>query len=1174
MASGSAGAANTTKAWRAGCGTVNPSFTGAPTVGYFEGDLDEVAVYTSALPASAITNRMASVPSRRPYQDTQQLAFPWASWRMGEGTSATMADAGPNAATGTTSSAGLTALVDGAVAGTAATRFDGTAGCMVTGTAQANPTNFTLEAWFRSTSTSGGPIIGLANNASADLTGSAQRDRHVYLDGSGTVSFGVLASGVREVVSSPTGGYNDGAWHHVAATLGPTGQALYLDGVAVALGATTVAQVFTGYWHVGCQNVSTSWANFPNSFYFDGSIDEVSVFTRALDGATVLAHFRAGAAAPGYDAAVTASAPWAWWRLGDTSRHELTDVSGNHQRGWTSDGGITRGVPGVMGGDSAMHFDGSTGCAVSVGTQANPTTFSIETWMRTTTTAGGWILGFSAISSPSNVGSGTHDRNVYLRNDGTLTFGTWTGSASTVTTSAAFNDGQWHHVVASVGTGGTKLYVDGSLRASSATTVAENVTGYWHLGCGPIGGAWPGTPSSEYFAGDLDEAAIYSTELSATSIASHYRAGLGMLSMPAARSHSAPWAVCGLNEASGTAIADESGSAHGATATGTGLTFGVAGVLPDDTAVRFDGSTGCATVGTSMSDPEVFSLDAWFRTTTTTGGSIVGFNPVSGPGFPGSPYDRGMFMTDSGQIAFMVYPGSFSTVTSPAPYNDGTWHHAVATLGPKGQRLYVDGALAASTANTTAYNYGGYWRVGCNNMSTWPSHPTSSYFAGVIDEVAVFATELDPATIAYRDALVVRPAEATADSYLAVTPTFFWPFDESSGNPTDASGNGRSGTATGVTRSALPAVGAGSAWMFNGSSGCAVTVNSFVNPTNYTESLWVKTTTTSGGGLIGFTDNSAATPGGGSSDRMIYMTDSGVIHLGSTASAYVASPSAYNDGAWHHVVGSVGTRGSRLYVDGALVASSASSVVVSFTGYWHVGCTRLSSWPSAPTSSYLAGTLDEVAVHPVELSDAAVHAMYLAGNGTHPVAITGASTITTVAGTGTASSTGDGGAATSATVNGPMAVEADAAGFDLHRRQLRVPRPEGHLERGDLDGHGDRYLHVHGRRRRGDVGDGQPRRRPGAGPGRWLLPERQLGLPGPQGVHRRHDHHLRRDRHGRHHGRRRGRHLGADQLHSGSRRRSGRHPLCPPAGPVSAPKGDRRGHHLDGRRHRDLRHER
>lgn len=1031
VGSGAAGAANSTNAWRAGCGTVNPSFTGAPTAGYLAADLDEIAVYTTALTASAVADRMTAAPSRRPYAETVKNAAPWAYWRLGEGNSATMTDASPNADNGTTSSSGLISLQSGAVAGSTATTFDGTAGCAVATAAVANPNTFTLEAWFNTTSSVGGPIIGFMDNSTANTTGSTKWDRHVYLNSTGTVSFGVFSSGVRQVVSSGVGGFNDGAWHHVVATLGATGQILYLDGVAVALGATTTAQNFTGYWHVGCQSVSSSWSNFPGSSYFDGSIDEVAVYTRALDAPIVQQHFRSGAAPPDYPTVVSASAPWAWWRLGELSRHELVDSSGNNDRGWTSDGGITRGLPGVLGADAAMNFDGATGCAVSAAAVSNPTTFSLETWFRTTTTTGGWLVGFGDKSTPTANGV-SHDRNIYLRDNGMLTFGTWIGSVSSVTTTKSYNDGGWHQVVATLSSAGTRLYVDGALQGSSGTTTAENVTGYWHVGCDMIGSGWPGVPSSYFFAGDLDEVAIYTTALSATAVASHFRAGLGMLSMPAARTQSAPWAVWRMNEPAGTTLADDTANSHTATTTATGLTYSSPGVLPDDTAITYDGTNGCTVATTSWNDPELFSLVIWFKTTTSTGGNLIGFNPVGTTALPGSPYDRGLFMSDSGQVSFMVYPGSFVTVTSPASYNDGTWHEATATLGSHGQKLYVDGSLVASNANTAAYNYGGYWRTGCNNMSTWPSKPTSSYFSGTLDEAVVYATELDASTIAYRYSLVTRPAKGAPDTTLAVTPTLYWALDDASGNPTDSSGSSHPGTASGsgITRSFAPAIGTGSAWDFDGASGCVVSNASFVNPTTFTLSAWVRTTTASGGGIIGFTNGSGANTTATSWDRQIYLRNDGLVNFGVWPTAYfvVTSTSAINDGRWHQITATLGVAGQRLYVDGNLEGSAANTGAENSTGYWHAGCTKLTGWANAPTSMFLDGTLDEVIVDPVQLSDAAVRSLYLAGNGTHPALITGSSTISTLAGTGTASTSGDGGAATSATINTPHTVEVDAVG--------------------------------------------------------------------------------------------------------------------------------------------------
>lgn len=568
--------------------------------------------------------------------------------------------------------------------------------------------------------------------------------------------------------------------------------------------------------------------------------------------------------------------------------------------------------------------------------------------------------------------------------------------------------------------------------ASSATTGSENRSGWWKVGCGLIGSAWPSVPASFFLDGAIDEAAVYTTALDAATVAAHYRAGTASLAPLAEKQGSTPWASWRMGEASGTTLADSSGSGHPATVSATGTTAGVPGVFADDAARSFSsGGAGCAVSTSSMTNPTTFSLELWFKG-SGAGGGLIGFTDGSAADAT-APYtwDRSVWVDDAGRLNFGVYTGSTAVVTSTATFLDGEWHQVVATFGASGgQRLYVDGVLEGSLPVSTIQWYIGYWHIGCTKLVGWPNQPASSYFTGTLDEVAVHTVELDPATIAYRYALVGRPGSSYAGAVTTRTPTLRWTFDQTSGNATDASGNGVTGTASGsgITRRQLPAIGTGSAWSFDGSAGCVVSASSFANPTNYSEELWFRTTTTTGGGLIGFTDSSAASASGGSWDRMIYLTDAGNLVLGATASNVVTSPATYNDGRWHHVVGSVGTRGMRLYVDGALVASSAYTTVVNYTGWWHVGCTKLTGWPSAPTSSFLNGDLDEVTVHPVQLADDTVRARYLAGAASRPQVLTGASTMATVFGTGTASDSGDGAAATLATAQQTYEVAVDPSG--------------------------------------------------------------------------------------------------------------------------------------------------
>jgi PKD repeat protein len=217
-----------------------------------------------------------------------------------------------------------------------------------------------------------------------------------------------------------------------------------------------------------------------------------------------------------------------------------------------------------------------------------------------------------------------------------------------------------------------------------------------------------------------------------------------------------------LSESSGTTVADWAGGQH-ATA-GSGVTRGAAGALVGDanSASTFSGSaTGLASTvtdtGVPVVAPDDFAVEAWFRTTTATGGKIVGFGNRS-PGVStgvSTQFDRHIYMANDGRLLFGVRGTAASTITSTARYNDGAWHHVVGTLGDDGMRLFVDGAQigAGNAAVTAGQAYPGEWRIGGDNLDGWNLRPTSRYFAGQIDEVAVYGAPLTPAQVARHHAL-------------------------------------------------------------------------------------------------------------------------------------------------------------------------------------------------------------------------------------------------------------------------------------------------------------------------------------------------------------------------------------------------------------------------------------
>ncbi len=165
------------------------------------------------------------------------------------------------------------------------------------------------------------------------------------------------------------------------------------------------------------------------------------------------------------------------------------------------------------------------------------------------------------------------------------------------------------------------------------------------------------------------------------------------------------------------------------------------------------GSSGTAyaagVVGNAYATTTAFSEAVWFKTTSTTGGTLMGLTNTPATNSP-SAWDRMMWVDDTGKIVFGVYPGKTVEVTSTGTYNNGAWHLAVGTLGAGGMTLSVDGTkVRMNPMTTTAQAYTGYWHVGWDNEARggWTDPPTTPYFAGTLADAAIFPTALTAAQI-------------------------------------------------------------------------------------------------------------------------------------------------------------------------------------------------------------------------------------------------------------------------------------------------------------------------------------------------------------------------------------------------------------------------------------------
>ena len=159
----------------------------------------------------------------------------------------------------------------------------------------------------------------------------------------------------------------------------------------------------------------------------------------------------------------------------------------------------------------------------------------------------------------------------------------------------------------------------------------------------------------------------------------------------------------------------------------------------------------------------------------------------------------------------------------------------------------------------------GYWRLLSDQTSGLPNAPTSAALAGTIDEVAVYPTALSQARVQAHYLASGRsatwstpPTDAYGAAVTASGRESYWRLDES-GGPTagDSSSSGGTGTYTGgVTYGVAGGVpgGAGRAVTLNWTTGFVVGQESATSPSKYSAEVWFRTTTTSGGRIMGFGD--------------------------------------------------------------------------------------------------------------------------------------------------------------------------------------------------------------------------------------------------------------------------------------------------------------------------------
>ncbi|WP_426481092.1 endo-beta-N-acetylglucosaminidase H [Chryseobacterium sp. R2ACT005] len=206
-------------------------------------------------------------------------------------------------------------------------------------------------------------------------------------------------------------------------------------------------------------------------------------------------------------------------------------------------------------------------------------------------------------------------------------------------------------------------------------------------------------------------------------------------------------------------------------------------------ALSLDGSTESGAAGSMNLSGSALSFEGWikpssFKSASPYISSIMG-TEVSDSN---SAFLRlGDASLANNKLQFVVSINNVQQkLASATALNANTWYHVAATYDGANMKLYINGVLDATKAQTGNVNSTGAFNIGY-------LYNTSRNFNGKIDEVRVWKRALSQTEISQNMCNVTVPATSLAA---------YWKFNEGSGSTVqDTSGNGVTLTLTGVDAS-------------------------------------------------------------------------------------------------------------------------------------------------------------------------------------------------------------------------------------------------------------------------------------------------------------------------------------------------------------------------------------
>ena len=584
-------------------------------------------------------------------------------------------------------------------------------------------------------------------------------------------------------------------WQHVVLTYTPSDTTIrfYRNGAADG----SIVQNLSGATMPGLPLAIGVTNQSSNAGYFDGSISDTTLFDYTLSESQISSLYNSGSP---INPMTLKPAPIAYYPLG-----------GNASTG--GDSTNTLSVPNVAVPDaSVFDFDGSTPDFINCGNSSVfdfTTQITISAWVKTTdqdsinnivkkddgASNRGWNLSWRG-------SSGGGSRLVFWN---WSTDGTYNYLYTTGTPASNFADGNWHHVVATYdGTAdanGAKIYLDGVLMSQGAVSRAG--TGL-KITTEPV-------EIGDGISANISNTQLWNTALTSTEIETLYNSGVPLMTgtQPEAANLKAWYKL------------NQSANWEADTSSNWQIPDAVSSYPQSFNFKRISGTEwGRIYAPTPTSFDDKISVSGWIRI-DTTGSTNYQFIVAQDDSSSNRCWSLGLNSSANNQLWYVIYnadgTANYEANWTGTGIRDDKWHHVAliydGTSNTNGIKLFLDGKLEVQNTASSTGIFSSTVQIGIGNSSS--SSQQAPLFNSDLSNIQIWDTDLTYGTVTnkgdtaggqvaqlYNNGTPLTTAIATdnlkAWYKLDNTATF-----STNWSVPDASGNGNTGTSSGMTEQNL-----------------------------------------------------------------------------------------------------------------------------------------------------------------------------------------------------------------------------------------------------------------------------------------------------------------------------------------------------------------------------------